>query len=89
VVVVKRFARELAVFAGSGGGLGGEAGVGGCEMPDAGEREVCDALLRGELGELALRLVAVGEQLLADVAFAFAAEVHGWSSTITDTNAHS
>jgi hypothetical protein len=60
VVVVERFARQLAVFAGFGGGLSGEVGVGGCEMPDADELEGCDALLGRVLGELALRVVAGG-----------------------------
>ena len=70
MVVVERFARELAVFAGSGGGLSGEVGVGGCEMADADEVEGRDALLRCEIGELALHGVAVGEQLRSDVVFA-------------------
>jgi hypothetical protein len=67
VVVIERFARQLAVLAGSGGGLRGEVGVGGCEMADADELEARDAPLRRGLGEVALRLVAVGEQLVADV----------------------
>jgi hypothetical protein len=75
VVVVERFARELAVFAGSGGGLSGEVGVGGCEMPDADELEGPDALLRAMLGEVVLRLVAVGEQLHVNVINARAPEV--------------
>jgi len=62
VVVIERFARELAVFAGSCGGLGGEECVGGCEMADADEFEASDALLRSEFGERALCLVALGEQ---------------------------
>jgi hypothetical protein len=75
VVVVERFARQLAVFAGSGGGLGGEVGVGGCEMPDTGEREGCDALLGIKLCEFALRPVATLEQLLVDVQLARFAQV--------------
>jgi hypothetical protein len=47
VVVVERFACEFALFAGSGGGLCGEVGVGGCEMTDADELEGRDALSRG------------------------------------------
>jgi hypothetical protein len=54
VVVVERFSREFAVFAGSGGRLSGEVGVGGCEMARTDELERRDALVAGELHELAL-----------------------------------
>jgi hypothetical protein len=74
VVVIERFARELAVLTGSGGRLSGEVRVGGCEMADADELKACDAPLRGELGELALLAVAVCEQLLADVVGAVLAQ---------------
>lgn len=67
VVVIERFARQLAVFAGSGGGLGGEVGVGGCEMADANELEPADTAFGSGLRELALPLIAVSGQLLADV----------------------
>jgi hypothetical protein len=65
VVVTERFARELAVFAGAGGGLGGEVGVGGCEMADADELEPAHATLGGGLRKFALLLIAVCSQLLA------------------------
>ena len=55
------------MFAGSGGGLSGEVGVGGCEMADTHELKAPNPVLGGELRELALALSAVGEQLLADV----------------------
>ncbi len=60
-MVVERFSRELAVFAGSGGSLSSKEGVGGCEMTNADELEAPDALLLGQLGEGALRLVALSE----------------------------
>jgi hypothetical protein len=74
VVVVERFARQLAVFAGSGGGLSGEVGVGCCEMADADELKARDASLGRDPGEVALRLVAVGEQLCLDVVGAVLAQ---------------
>jgi hypothetical protein len=75
VVVIEPFVRQLAVFAGSGGGLSGQVGVGGCEMADANEVKPRDAPLRGGLGELALLLISVDEQLLADVIGARLAQV--------------
>jgi hypothetical protein len=73
--VIERFAGQLAVLAGSCGGLSGEVGVGGCEMPDADELEGCDAPVGRQVSEVALRLVTVGEQLLVDVIDARLAEV--------------
>jgi hypothetical protein len=75
VVVVERFARELAMFAGPGGGLSGEVGVGGCEMTHADELKPADPAFGVDLGDLTLRLVAVGEQLLADVVDAGLAQI--------------
>jgi hypothetical protein len=73
VVVFERFARQLAVFAGSGGGLRGEVGVGGCEMADADEVKPAHAPLRGGLRELALPLITVSGQVFADVVGAVSA----------------
>ncbi len=65
VVGGERFACEFALLAGSGGGLGSEVGVGGCEMTDTDEVEARHALFDGQLGESALRLITARKQLLA------------------------
>jgi hypothetical protein len=54
VVVVERFARQLAVLTRSRGGLSGQVRVGGCEMADTDELEPRDAPLRDGLRKLAL-----------------------------------
>ena len=59
----------------SGGRLSGEVGVGGCEMTDADEFEACDAAFGRGLCELLLFLVAVCEQVVADVVDAGLAQV--------------
>jgi len=75
VVVFERFAREFAVFACSRGGLSGQVSVSGCEMADTNELEPAHAPLRLGPRELALRQVAVDEQLLMDVVGARLAQV--------------
>jgi hypothetical protein len=75
VVVIERFARQFAVLTRSGGYLSGEVGVGGCEMTQADELKARDALFGVGLRELALLLIAVGEQLRADVIDAGLAQV--------------
>jgi hypothetical protein len=66
VVVIERVAHQLAAFAGPCGGLRDEVRVGGREMTDTSEVKACDTSFGSGLRELELRLVTVGEQLLAD-----------------------
>jgi hypothetical protein len=75
VVVIERFARQFAMFAGSGGRLSGEVGIGSCDMTDTDELEACDTALGGGRREVALLLVTVGKQLLTDVVDAGLAQV--------------
>jgi hypothetical protein len=74
-IVVERFARQLAVLTGPSGRLGGEEGIGGCEMTHADELKRCDPLGVDELRKLALHRVASGQQPLADVVFASLAQL--------------
>ncbi|MDT5208985.1 MAG: hypothetical protein QOF67_1400, partial [Mycobacterium sp.] len=75
VVVIERFTRQLAVFAGSGSGLSSQVGVRSCEMADADEVKPAHAPLGLCLRERALLLIAACEQLLVDVVDAGLAQV--------------
>ena len=74
-MVAERFARQLAVLAGPSGGLSGQHGVGGCEMTHANELKGRDAFGVGELRQLALHPITVGEQPLADMILACLAQI--------------
>jgi hypothetical protein len=49
VVLIQRFTRELAMFAGSAGRLSSQEGVSGCEMTHANELKRRDAPIAREL----------------------------------------
>lgn len=75
MIVIERFARQFAVLTRPCGRLSGQVGVGGCEMAYADELKASDAPFGVNLGQFTLRVVAVFEQLLADVVGADLAQV--------------
>jgi hypothetical protein len=74
-LVAERFARQLTVLTGSCCRLGGEEGIGGCEMTNADELERRDPFAVGKLRRFPPRSIAADQQLLAHVVLARLAQL--------------